>query len=284
MRDVTIHLEKKEFFAGDEVAGHIVVTTDSAFSCNRIILKIEGKEYTHYQAGKVHVSDTHKLLDDILTIWEGGDIQSGDSTFEFSFQLPEELSPVYDGLYGSIDYSIEAVVEVDRALDPKVKVPLDVKVRPPEFIPDSMGQSMSEEKEHISAEIPTDIVRPGKGLTVKYIVKERSRVKGIRIDTVRLEEATCQGRELTSKTELNEHRFPVSFNSFDRWFEESILEDWMVHAPFEGKLIKSSLHIKVVLEIGLSLDPEIWFPLRLSGEGKEEEDLFDAFEMDLGWE
>ena len=45
----------------------------------------------------------------------------------------------------------------------------------------------------------------------------------------------------------------------------------------------TSLCLKVVLEIGLSLDPEVWFTLRLSGEREREDDVFDAIEMDLGW-
>jgi hypothetical protein len=285
MRDVTIYLEKNEFFSGEEVAGHVVVKTDSTFSCNRVILKIEGKEYTHYQAGKVHVSDTHPLMGEELTIWEGGNINSGDTKFEFQFKLLEELPPVYEGSFGIIDYSIEAVVEVDRALDPKQKIPLVVKNRPPEFIPEQSDQlPIRKEDEHIQAEIPTDIVRPRKGFVVRFLVKERSRIKGVRLDIIRQEDAICQRRELDSKKELYQKQIPISYNEYGTWIEETIHEDWLTYIPFEGKLIKTSLLLKVVLEIGLAMDPEIWFPLRLSGEKGKDDDQFDVIEMDLGWE
>lgn len=285
MRDVTIYLEKNEFFSGEEVVGHVVVKTDSTFSCNRVILKIEGKEYTHYQAGKVHVSDTHPLMGEELTIWEGGNINSGDTKFEFQFKLPEELPPVYEGSFGIIDYSIEAVVEVDRALDPKQKIPLVVKNRPPEFIPEQSDQlPIRKEDEHIQAEIPTDIVRPRKGFVVRFLVKERSRIKGVRLDIIRQEDAICQRRELDSKKELYQKQIPISYNEYGTWIEETIHEDWLTYIPFEGKLIKTSLLLKVVLEIGLAMDPEIWFPLRLSGEKGKDDDQFDVIEMDLGWE
>jgi hypothetical protein len=285
MRDVTIYLEKNEFFSGEEVVGHVVVKTDSTFSCNRVILKIEGKEYTHYQAGKVHVSDTHPLMGEELTIWEGGNINSGDTKFEFQFKLLEELPPVYEGSFGIIDYSIEAVVEVDRALDPKQKIPLVVKNRPPEFIPEQSDQlPIRKEDEHIQAEIPTDIVRPRKGFVVRFLVKERSRIKGVRLDIIRQEDAICQRRELDSKKELYQKQIPISYNEYGTWIEETIHEDWLTYIPFEGKLIKTSLLLKVVLEIGLAMDPEIWFPLRLSGEKGKDDDQFDVIEMDLGWE
>jgi len=285
MRDVMIFLEKNQFQSGEEVAGHIVVKTDSFFSCNRVILKVKGQEYTHYQAGKVHVSETHPLIEDVITVWEGGEIHAGDTKFEFRFDLPENLPPNYEGLFGTIDYSIEAVVELDRALDPKEKVPFEILASPPKYIPEPMDRlPIRKVEEHIEAEIPTDIIRPGKGLVIRFLVRERSRIKGVRLDIVRKEDATCQKRELDYRRELNQKRIPITFNDFGRWIDESIHEDWLAYPPFEGKLIKSSLHLKVVLEVGLSLDPEIWFPLQLSGEGEKDEDLFEAIEMDLGWD
>jgi hypothetical protein len=284
MREVTLYTEKPHYSPGDEVSGHVVVSSDNSFTCNRIILKLEGKEYTHYQAGKVHVSETHPLLGEEIVIWEGGDIHSGDTKFEYSFKLPEELPPVHNGFYGTIDYSVEAVVEVDRALDPKSKLKLDVYSRPPPFIPEALDQMpIRDEKEHIQAEIPTDIIRPKKGLVVRFLVKQRSRVKCVRLDIIKREDIICQGRNLDSTSAISEKRIPISFNQFDRWIEETIHEDWSSIIPFEGKLIKSSLQLKVVLEIGLSLDPALWFPLQLSGEREKEDDVFDSFEIDLGW-
>lgn len=279
-----IYTEKNEFKPGEEVSGHVVVTTDSSFTCNRIILKIRGKEYTHYQAGKVHVSETHDILNEDLTIWEGGEIHSGDTRFEFRFMLPDEIPPVHEGYHGTVDYSIEAVVEVSRALDPKSKMELMVYARLPQYIPEPLDQlPLRQEEDHIHAEIPTDVIRPGKGLEVRFLVKDRSRIKGVRLDIAKHEEVVCQGRNLDSTKTISEKQIPIMFNQFDRWIENSVMEDWTAIAPFEGKLIKSTLILKVVLEIGLSLDPSIEFPLRLSGEKKKDDELFDTFEMDLGW-
>jgi len=284
MRDVSIYIEKNQFWPGDEVSGHVVVSTDSSFTCNRIILKLRGKEYTHYQAGKVHVSETHQILEDDIIIWEGGNIQSGDTKFEFEFTLPEDIPPTHGGYFGQIDYSIEAVIEVDRSLDPKSKMELNVFTRAPSFIPEPLDRlPIRKEEEHLHAEIPTDILRPNKGLEVRFRVKERSRIKGVRLDIVKHDDIICQGRNLDGDTGISEKRIPITFRDFDRWIEETIVEDWSNMSPFEGKLIKSSLMLKVVLEVGLSFDPSIEFPLRLSGEGEKEDDLFDSIELDLGW-
>ncbi|MHA1963712.1 MAG: sporulation protein [Candidatus Thorarchaeota archaeon] len=284
MRKVSIYTEKDQFRPGDEVSGHVVVSTDETFSCNRIILKLRGKEYTHYQAGKIHVAETHDLLDDDITLWEGGDIHSGDMRIEFSFKLPEELPSTHDGFFGEVNYAVEAVVEVDRAKDPKSKLKLIVYGRAPPYIPEPLDQlPLREEREHLQAEIPTDILRPNKGLVVRFLVKKRSRIKGVRLDIMKREDVVCQGRNLDSNRGFSEKRIPISFNKVDRWIEETIHEDWSSMVPFEGKLIKSSLVLKVVLEVGLSLDPFVEFPLRLSGEGEKEDDLFESIEIDLGW-
>lgn len=279
-----IYTEKNQFMPGEEVSGHVVVSTDKSFTCNRIILKLRGKEYTHYQAGKVHVSETHQIMDEDLTIWEGGDIHSGDTKFEFSFRLPEDIPPTHDSVFGAIDYSVEAVVEVDRALDPKSKVVLNVDTAPPSYIPEELDRlPIRQEEEHLHAEIPTDIIRPKKGLEVRFLAKERSRIKGVRLDIVMHNDVVCQGRNLDSDTRVSEKHIPITYNDFDRWIEETIHEDWSSICPFEGKLIRSSLMLKVVLEVGLSFDPCIMFPLRLSGEGEKEDDIFDSIELDLGW-
>jgi hypothetical protein len=284
MREVSIYTEREQFNPGDEVSGHVVVSTDETFTCNRIILKLRGKEYTHYQAGKIHVSENHDLLDDDITIMEGGDIHSGDTRIEFSFKLPDELPSTHDGFYGEVNYSVEAVVEVDRSRDPKSKLILLVYGLSPPYIPEPLDRlPLMEEKEYLQAEIPTDILRPNKGLEVRFLVKERSRIKGVRIDIVKREDVVCQGRNLNSSSGISEKHIPLTFNDFNRWKEETILEDWSSMVPFEGKLIKSSLYLKVVLEVGLSLDPFIEFPLQLSGEGEKEEDIFEATEMDFGW-
>jgi len=284
MRDVNIYTEKTQYIPGDHVSGYVVISTDNTFTCNRIVLKVRGQEYTHYQAGKVHVSETHEQIEDDITIWEGGEINSGDTKFEFSFKLSEDLPPNHDGTFGDIQYSIEAVVEIDRRLDPKSKITLNLGPQPPPFIPEPMtSEGIRQEIEHLVVEIPTDIVRPGRELPVRFLVRERSRIKGVRIDVIKREEASCQGRNLESSKQISERSIPITEIAIDRWCEETIHEDWSSILPFEGKLISSSIVLKVVLEVGLALDPSVEFPLRLSGEKKGDDELFDSMEIDLGW-
>lgn len=284
MPEVSIYTEKNQYRPGEDVSGHVVVSTDKTFACNRIILKLRGKEYTHYQAGKVHVSEVHDILDEDVTICDGRDIHPAETRIEYCFGLPEEIPSTHDGFYGEINYSIEAVVEVDRAMDPKSKIDLIVYGLSPPHIPEPMDQlPLRGEVEYLQAEIPTDILRPDKELVVRFLVKERSRIKSVRLDIVKREDVVCHGRNLDSTKGFSEKHIPITYNEFDRWIEETIYEDWSSIVPFEGQLIKTSLVLKVVLEVGLAFDPCIEFPLRVSGEKEKDKDIFDSIEMDLGW-
>ena len=246
MREVTLYTEKSEFIPGEEISGHVVVTTDKSFTCNRVTLKLTGLEYTHYQAGKVHVSETHDVLGEELILWEGGNIHSGDTRFEFRYTLPEGIPPSHNGLFGEISYSAEAVVEVDRARDPKSKIDLNILAPQPPHIPEPLDQEpIREEREHIIGELPTNIIRPPKGLVVRFLVRERSRIKGVRLDIVKHEEVMCQGRNLDSMSETNQRHIciPVRQRLVAHLYYPN---DWhkgsQIPKPTNSKIRRSSHH------------------------------------------
>ncbi|MFW9975976.1 MAG: hypothetical protein ACFFDQ_11960, partial [Candidatus Thorarchaeota archaeon] len=176
-------------------------------------------------------------------------------------------------------------VEIDRALDPKSKIELNVKTPLPQYIPEPISETLpiKRETENLQAEIQTDILRPKRGFEIRFLVKERSRVKGVRLDILRREDVICKGTKLDSKIVINEKHVPITSNDFDHWLEETIHHDWSTVIPFESRLIKTSLVLKVVMEVGLSLDPFIEFPLRLSGEKPKEELTDDHTDFNLDW-
>ena len=50
-----------------------------------------------------------------------------------------------------------------------------------------------------------------------------------------------------------------------------------------AKLIKTSLVLKVIMEVGLAIDPSLEIPLKVSGKKTKEEADSDSIEMDLEW-
>jgi hypothetical protein len=285
MRQIAIHTERDQYSPGEQVSGYALVSTSKEFTCNRITLKAQGKEYTHYQAGKVHVSETHKVLSKELTIYEGGVVSLGDTRLDFEFNLPGNIPPTHVGFRGSIQYDIEAVVEISRAIDTKSKTNLIVAIRPPQYIPepDSGSQPIRRDKEQLLVELPTDIIRPNRDFDVRVCVRERPRVKSVRIEIHRREDIVCRGNKLDSNVLITDKRIPIADSDWDRWIDEAIHFDWGTVTPFVAKLIKTSLVLKVVMEIGLAIDPSIEIPLKVSGEKMKNETDSDSVDLDLGW-
>ena len=285
MRQLAIFTEKEHYVPGETVKGHIVISTTKDFNCNRIVLEARGKEYTHYQAGKVHVSETNVLLTEDITVYDGGVIYSGDTEFDFEFGLPENVPPAHSGFHGTIQYSIQAVAEVDRSIDPKSKIGLEVISQPPRYIPEPelASQPIRREEGQLLVEVPTDFLRAKQGFQVRILVRDRSRVKGVRIEIHRQEDVVCKGHKLESKILITEKRIPITVSDFDRWIDEIIEFDWRAVTPFIAKLIKTSFILKVVMEVGLAIDTSVEIPLQVSGEKTEDEADSDSVDLDIGW-
>lgn len=285
MRQISIHTERNRYSPGERVIGYAVVSTSKEFDCNRIALRVEGKEYTHYQAGKAHVSETHEVLRKDMTISDGGIVSSGDTTVEFEFELPENIPPTHVGFRGSIQYTLEAVAEISRAKDTKSKSNLIVTSRPPLYIPEPGPESppIRREKEQLLVELPTDIVRPNRDFDVRVCVRERPRVKGVRIEIHRREDVVCRGNKLNSTILVMNKQIPIGYSDFDRWVDEAVRFDLSTVIPFVAKLIKTSLVLKVIMEVGLAIDPSLEIPLKVSGKKTKEEADSDSIEMDLEW-
>lgn len=285
MRQISIQTEKDQYFPGELVSGYVIVSTSKEFNCNRVTLKARGKEYTHYQAGKAHVSETHKVLNKDLIICEGGIVPSGDTRLDFEFKLPENIPPTHVGFRGSIQYDIGVVIEISRAIDTKSKTNLIVASRPPQYIPEAgpESQPIRREKEQLLIELPTDIVRPNRDFDVRVCVRERPRVKGVRVEIHRREDVMCQGNKLDSNILIMDRRIPIADSDWDRWIDEAVNFDWGTVTPFVAKLIKTSLVLKVVMEIGLAIDPSIEIPLKVSGEKVKDEADSDSIDLGLEW-
>ena len=285
MREISIFTEKEHYAPGESADGHILIRTDKEFNCNRIVLQAQGKEYTHYQAGKAHVSETHIVLNEETEVYHGGVVYPGDTKFDFEFGLPENIPPVHSGFHGTIQYSIQAVVEVDRSIDPKSKIDLNVTSQAPLYIQEQelASKPIRREEKHLLVEVPTDILRPKRGFQVRILVRERSRVKGIRIEVHRQEDVLCRGHHLESRIVITQKPIPITFSDFDRWIDETIEFDWSAVTPFAAKLIKTSLVLKVVMEVGLAIDPSVEIPLQVSGAKAQEGVPSDSIDIGPEW-
>ncbi|MFW9787658.1 MAG: hypothetical protein ACFFE2_11420 [Candidatus Thorarchaeota archaeon] len=285
MRYVNIKFSERNAYPGGVISGIVIVQTDSSFDCNRIILKVKGKERTEMGSGDSKISDEFIHASGWMVLSDATRVRAGTSEFPFRFQLDEDLPPTYSGYNGWIEYSVEAVVEMDWAIDPKTTRRFRVLPTPPNYIPDKDGYDPKNKKSGIlSVELLSNVVRMQQGIPVRFMVEEHSRVNGVRLEIRRQEYVRCRGRKHTHDVTIKRKFIPLSDRDFDRWKEEVVGEGWR-RVPFSSRLLSTSYFLRIVLEMRWEIDPFVTFQLKVSGETPKEEveDVLDSLAFDFGF-
>ena len=285
MRFVDIKFSQRSALPGECISGVVVVQTDKTFECNRVVLKIKGKEHTSMGSGDSQISDDYYHVKGKIMLSDATEIPYGKTEFPFKFKLNDGLPPTYSGYYGYIEYTVQAVVEVDWAVDPTMMRRFRVLPFHPAFIPEVDGYNpLNKETNVMHVELPSNVLRIKQGIPVRFMVEEHSRVTGVRVEIRRREKAKCRSSRGTHDTTIVSKFFRLSFHDFHRWKEEVVGKGWQ-RAPFKSKLHNTVYFLKVVLEMKWELDPFVQYGLKVSGEKPEEEvkDILDAIAFDLGF-
>ncbi len=286
MRFVDIKFSQRNARPGDSISGVVVVETDKTFECNRVILRVKGKERTEVGSGDSKITDERGHLSGKITLSEAKEIPFGKTEFPFKFKLKEGLPPTYSGYNGWVEYSVEAVVEMDWTIDPKMKRRFRVIPIQPAYLPEIDGYNpLNKDVGSLHVELLSDVLRLRKGIPVRFMVEEHSRVNGVRIEIRRREYARCRSSKRTHDVTVATEFIPLSTNDFNRWKDALVGANWR-RVPFKSKLLRTAYLLRVVLEMRWELDPFVTFRLKVSGEKTEEEieDIFDAIAIDLGFD
>lgn len=285
MRTVDIKFSQRNARPGDIISGIVVVETDKTFECNRIILRVKGKERTEMGSGDSKITDERVHLSGNIILSEATEILLGKTEFPFKFKLKEGLPPTYSGYYGWVEYSVEAVVEMDWTLDPKMTRRFRVLPFQPAYLPEIDGYNpQNKDTKPLHVELLSDILRIRQGIPVRFMVDEHTRVNGVRVEIRRREYAKCRSRKRTHDVTIVTEFIPLSTGDFHRWKDALVGANWR-RVPFKSKLLRTSYLLRVVLEMRWELDPFVTYRLKVSGEKPEEEvdDIFEAIAMDLGF-
>jgi hypothetical protein len=285
MRFVDIRFSQRNAIPGGSISGVVIVETDETFNCNRIVLKVKGKERTEMGSGDSSISDEYIHASGEMFVSDAVTIRPGKTEFPFAFVLDKNIPPTFSGYYGWIEYSVEAVVEVDWRFDPKMTRRFRVLPIHPEYIPEVDGYNPKSMKTNVlHVELPSDILRMREGIPVNFMVEEHSRVTGVRFEIRRRESAKCS-HSTGNNDETIERKFvPLQPHDFGKWREFVLGTEWR-RVPFRSKLLKTEYFLKVVLEMRWEIDPFVTYKLRISGKRpeEEEEDIFDDLAIDLGF-
>lgn len=289
LRSVDIAFESRRVLPGDSLSGKVIIRTDKSFECNRVVLKACSKERTEYGSGENRRVDEEYLLSRVFRISEGRTIPEGNTAIPFSFRIPGGMPPSYRGYQGDIKHTVEAVVEVDWALDPKAKREYRVLQNRPPYIP-SVGDTrgLTKEDNGFHVRLDENVLRLDRGIHVRCeVAEQKERMNRIRVDIVKREDSKCHRHQMKNESNVRRRYLQLGKDDWGRWKELSIGDNWQYHLPFNSRLFRISYFLKVTLEISWELDPSVRFRLKFSDiapEPVEEQDVLGEIAMDLGFD
>ncbi|XP_072381137.1 arrestin domain-containing protein 4-like isoform X1 [Diabrotica undecimpunctata] len=113
---------------GSTMYGRVVCTFSSNTYIKEIRCKLRGTETTSVRHGKSTYVGSNRFLDLRLRLLGESSLQSGVYEYPFYFPLPAGIPSSFEGEWGSITYTLKAVVDMPLAFNYKDKFTLTVTV------------------------------------------------------------------------------------------------------------------------------------------------------------
>lgn len=262
-------LPGEDFTPGDCIVGTVVCMCDKSFNCNRVTLVLHGEEISRVVHGSGKSRHVHKErrehVNQELELSGPCEVPEGDSSYEFSVFLPSDLPGSFTGLYGNIEYTIKANVEISRALDKQSKKVINVRVVPPP--PVSKGDRMTLERDGVSiltVEVENGVLRPGQAFPLRFLLSGSPRFRGVRVQIITRESVAPQGVRTEHETAIAEAYYLKEEIPEETWIETVLEVPTACPPPFKTELIELAYWLKVTLDIPLRTDQTLFMPLHFS--------------------
>jgi hypothetical protein len=125
MKYFEIFLEKNIYSPGGRVNGSVILRNDKPISARDVTLKISGLERTSIEVGDDEDSITYHSYNYIFEITDilagSGELPPGEHRSTFSFKIPEDSIPSYNGSNVDINYFVRAQVDIPFWFDLKAE-------------------------------------------------------------------------------------------------------------------------------------------------------------------
>ncbi|RZF38361.1 hypothetical protein LSTR_LSTR009256 [Laodelphax striatellus] len=131
IREFDIRLDREMYYAGEVLAGHVLLDTVENFKLRSVRVVLRGKAHAEWKVlvsgDRRNVKDDQYFIDDRAIIWgkdkpEGNIpiLPRGQHQFPFRFQLPESSLPCsFESKPGFIRYYIKVTVDIPYASPPQ---------------------------------------------------------------------------------------------------------------------------------------------------------------------
>jgi Arrestin (or S-antigen), N-terminal domain len=243
MSSLEMRLDRRTVRPGEAVSGTVILELKEPLRARGVRVRLRGEEYTHVPYGRSTVYDRRPILDHEIVLtgnarfasfeeglvdaWnvllnrlEYEAIPSGIHEYPFSFPLPADAPPSYDGNCAEVEYRLAASVDVPVWLDLRAQFDLRVappanspgnspaaivRYPPPEGVPpiwEDLG-SPFRPKIRATLELARSRYAAGEKISGQLSVEDAAgaRLRGAEYTLVLLEEAAAEGHSVQSRSE-----------------------------------------------------------------------------------
>lgn len=284
--DLKFLLDSVEHCTGSIVQGTLMVTVEKPHKCHSVVVLLSGGAKVQwsetYRDGDNdrtdYYSSSEPYIQEQRTVWieensPTGELPIGQHYFPFSFQLPQNTPPSYEGMHGHIRYELEArLVHVGLTSVFKssrsIKVPLHVK----ELLPEAEMQrrygrpvTVSRSKNlkvvlfkagsvSTTVSIPRTGFSPGEVIPINvHVNNQSSRDLGVSSTLSRKDifTSSCNNKNRNTKWIARTREYPVRPNA------SATYEDKSLRIPVDAQ---STISTSSIINVGYILTVKIFIP------------------------
>jgi hypothetical protein len=280
-------MEKKQYKAGETVEGHVIVRCDDDFKHNGIRLTFKGREHTrivvsHGKTTSVH-TDEYVYFDETVYLEKAGIMPVGEKRMPFLFQFPDDPEGIlnsYSGRNGWIEYTLEAVVEISRARDPKEKLVLDFRQTFDKPGPlTKRGYAEDDGSPVLDVELSDNTFCLGDLIPVRIRVAQDVKIREVRVEMNSNETVHAGRYKRNSRKKLAKQSLDDDYVQRGLWMDTQIQTDASMQTTFNRAIIRNAVSIKVTLNIPWARDKSVVIPINLGfcsdKSERETDDIFD---------
>ncbi|NIA03421.1 MAG: hypothetical protein GWP12_02650 [Nitrospirae bacterium] len=279
MVQLEIQLEKNNYLPGNEVSGSLVLEVDKATNIRSLNLHVEGKEKTSItvSTGKSSVTyhEENKIIDIQQSFMKEGVIQPARYLEDFTFRIPENALPTYEGRNSKISYEVKAWVDIPKHFDIKSNKKFIVRSLQKESggpidaasqVQTDILYTRRKLEPTISVRLDHDNYNAGETIpaSVMYTNPARRKIRTIRAALFSKEFALAKRTKRTRKLSVRKFSLPLE-NIYEGLFSDFHIKIPKNYNPsFEGAFSNNNVYLRFYLDIRWARDIFVEFPITVN--------------------
>ncbi|MDP2907561.1 MAG: arrestin family protein [Nanoarchaeota archaeon] len=298
MSKLELILNKETYKPGEKIEGSLLLELKKDTKVRDVVINVYGNEHTHITRTHGSVKNQHTVThtEDVEVIDESQSLigqfdktyqldpyaksktttlPAGQHNFKFSFQLPNDATPTYDGSNAEVNYEISAKVDIPWKFD--IKTEQDLYLTPADALEETTTSLQVDEKsgsnvlpQILSPDInmtlylnKKDLIR-GQDVEGKIVITNNSgkAIRNILVDLYANEHAEAEGYTEDSTVMQKSWKIPVTYadlNYFEQTFKFSVPSDAM--PTIEKTYFDIEWYLTVGLDVAKAKDLEVEVPV-----------------------